>query len=242
VNTAPPGTPPQFTLHPWYYSPLLVPSDSHPLSRNLNRVFTEFVSSIDTILGNPEVKKEIILSTTPYARSVKSPSTVSLRNIDNPPARELFNQSFIPVGVILEGTFTSVFRNRMIEPMGISATQVIAESRPTKMVVIADGGLITNQVDYSANPPRVQELGFDRVSGQTFSNKEFLLNTVYYLNDENGIMQLRNRTQKMRLLDKVRLREEKHFWQWLNVMLPLVLAGLWGIIYNILRKRRYARS
>jgi ABC-2 type transport system permease protein len=242
VNTAPPGTPPQFTLHPWYYSPLLVPSDSHPLSRNLNRVFTEFVSSIDTILGNPEVKKEIILSTTPYARSVKSPSTVSLKNIDNPPARELFNQSFIPVGVILEGTFTSVFRNRMIEPMGISATQVIAESRPTKMVVIADGGLITNQVDYSANPPRVQELGFDRVSGQTFSNKEFLLNTVYYLNDENGIMQLRNRTQKMRLLDKVRLREEKHFWQWLNVMLPLVLAGLWGIIYNILRKRRYARS
>ena len=242
VNTAPPGTPPQFTLHPWYYSPLLVPSDNHPLSRNLNRVFTEFVSSIDTISGNPQVKKEVILSTSPYARTVKSPSTVSLQNIDNPPARELFNQSFISVGVILEGSFTSVFRNRMLEALGIPFSEVIPESRPTKMVVIADGGLITNQVDYSNNPPRVQELGFDRVSGQTFGNKEFLLNAVYYLNDENGIMQLRNRTQKMRLLDKVRLREEKPFWQWLNVLLPLVLAGLWGIIYNLFRKHRYARS
>lgn len=241
VNTAPPGSPPQFTLHPWYYSPLLVPSDTHPLSRNLNRVFTEFVSSVDTISGNPEVKKEVILSTSPYARTVKSPSTVSLRNIDNPPARELFNQSFIPVGILLEGTFTSIFRNRMLEAMGISANQIIPESRPTKMVVIADGGLITNHVDYSTNPPRMQELGFDRVSGQTFGNREFLLNIVYYLNDEAGIMQLRNRTQKMRLLDKVRLREEKPFWQWLNVLFPMILAGFWGIVYNLLRKRRYTR-
>lgn len=241
VNTAPPGTPPQFTLHPWYYSPLLVPADNHPLSRNLNRVFTEFVSSIDTISGNPQVRKKVILSTSPYARTVKSPSTVSLRNIDNPPARELFNQSFIPVGVILEGTFTSVFKNRMLETLGIPFSEVMPESHPTKMVVIADGGIATNHVDYSTNPPRIQEVGFDRVSGQTFGNKEFLLNTVYYLKDENGIMQLRNRTQKMRLLDKVRLREEKPFWQWLNVLLPLVIAGLWGIVYNFIRRRRFTR-
>jgi ABC-2 type transport system permease protein len=234
--------PPQFTMHPWYYSPLLVPSDNHPLSRNLNRVFTEFVSSVDTISGNPQVNKEVILSTSPYARTVKSPSTVSLQNIDNPPARELFNQSFIPVGVILEGTFISVFRNRMLETLGIPSSEVKPESRPTKMVVIADGGMITNHVDYSTSPPRVQELGFDRVSGQTFGNKEFLLNAVYYLNDDSGIMQLRNRTQKMRLLDKVRLRGEKPFWQWLNVLLPLVLAGFWGIVYNLIRRRRFTRS
>ena len=241
VNTAPPGTPPQFTIHPWYYSPLLVPSDNHPLSRNLNRVFTEFVSSVDTISGNPQVQKNIILSTSPYARTVKSPSTVSLQNIDNPPARELFNQSFIPVGVILEGIFTSVFKNRMLETLEIPFSEIISESKPTKMVVIADGGIITNQVDYSTSPPRVQELGFDRVSGQSFGNKEFLLNAVYYLNDESGIMHLRNRTQKMRLLDKVRLREEKPFWQWLNVLLPLVLAGLWGVIYYFIRRRRFSR-
>ncbi|MCF8364068.1 MAG: gliding motility-associated ABC transporter substrate-binding protein GldG [Prolixibacteraceae bacterium] len=242
VNTAPSGSEPQFTLHPWYYSPLLVPSDNHPLSRNLNRIFSEFVSSIDTISGNPQVKKEVILSTSPYARTVKSPSTVSLRNIDNPPAREHFNLSFIPVGVLLEGSFTSVFKNRMMETLDVPNNRVIPESSPTKMVVIADGGMITNKVYYSSNPPRIQELGFDRVSGQTFGNKEFLLNTVYYLNDDQGIMHLRNRTQKLRLLDKVRLREEKAYWQWLNVLLPLVLVSLWGIFYNLMRRRRFARS
>ncbi len=242
VNTAPPGNPPQFTLHPWYYSPLLVPADDHSLSRNLNRILTEFVSSVDTVSGNPDVTKDIILSTSPYARTVKAPSTVSLLNIDNPPARELFNESFLPVGVLLEGSFISVFRNRMLETLDIPYTQVIAESTPTKMVVIADGGMIVNPVDYSTNPPRVQELGQDRASGQVFGNREFLLNTVLYLNDDRGIMQLRTRTRQLRLLDKVRLREEKPFWQWINVLMPLILVGLWGILYNLLRRRRFSRS
>jgi ABC-2 type transport system permease protein len=242
VNTAPPGNPPQFTLHPWYYSPLLVPADNHPLSRNLNRVLTEFVSSADTLPGNPEVRKTVILSTSPYARAVQTPSTVSLLNIDNPPARELFNQSFITAGVLLEGSFVSVFRNRMLESIGLPDNQVISESLPTKMVVIADGGMIINQVDYSTNPPRVQELGLDRASGQVFGNREFLLNTVLYLNDDRGIMQLRTRTQQLRLLDKVRLREEKSIWQWINVLVPLVLTGLWGVGYNLTRRRRFSRS
>jgi ABC-2 type transport system permease protein len=242
VNTAPAGSEPQFTLHPWYYSPLLVPNDNHPLSRNLNRVLTEFVSSVDTVSGNPDVQKSMVLSTSPYARTVQAPSTVSLQNIDNPPARELFNQPFIPVGVLLEGRFTSVFKNRMTETLNIPVSEVKAESIPTKMVVIADGGLIENKVDYSANPPRIQELGYDRVSGRTFGNKEFLMNTIYYLNDDRGIMQLRNRNQKMRLLDKVKLREEKAFWQWLNVLLPLFVTALFGVIYNLLRRNRYFRS
>ncbi len=242
VNTAPPGNPPQFTLHPWYYSPLLVPADDHPLSRNLNRILTEFVSSVDTVTANPEVSKEIILSTSPYARTVQTPSTVSLLNIDNPPARELFNESFIPVGVLLEGSFISVFRNRMLETLDIPSTEVLPESVPTKMMVIADGGMTVNEVDYSSNPPRIQELGLDRVSGQVFGNREFLLNSVLYLNDDHGIMQLRSRTQQLRLLDKVRLREEKAFWQWLNVLLPLALVGLWGMFYNILRRKRFSRS
>jgi ABC-2 type transport system permease protein len=237
VNTALPGNPPDFTIHPWYYSPLLVPADNHPLSRNLNRVFTEFVSSVDTLPGsNPE--KNVILTTSPYARRVKSPSTVSLNNIDNPPARELFNQQFIPVGVLLEGTFTSVFKNRMTEAFGISRQEVVEESQYTSMVVIADGGIIVNQVDYSVNPPGIRELGYDRVSGRTFGNKEFLLNVVSYLNDDRGIMHLRNRTQKLRLLDKVRLREEKSFWQLLNVLLPLALVVIWGILYNVIRRYR----
>ena len=242
VNTAPPGNQAQWNLFPWYYSPLLIPADNHPLSKNLNRLYTEFVSSLDTVSGSQTSNKSVILTTSPYARKVKSPSSVSLENIKNPPARELFNQQFIPVGVLIEGVFNSVFQNRMIENLGVETTGFKNESKPTKMVVIADAGLISNRVNYSYDPPRIQEMGYDRVSKQVFGNKEFLLNTVYYLNDETGIMQLRNRTVQLRLLDKVKIREEKGFWQWLNVVAPLALVLVFGLAYNVLRKVRYSRS
>ncbi|MDX1286343.1 MAG: gliding motility-associated ABC transporter substrate-binding protein GldG, partial [Draconibacterium sp.] len=241
VNTAAPGNPPNFTLHPWYYSPLLTPNDNHPISRNLNWIKTEFVSSLDMVSANSEVDKQVILSTSPYSRKVKAPSSVSLQNINNPPARELFAVPNIPVAVIMEGTFTSAYKNRMVESFGFSSASVITESQATKMVVIADGGIMSNKVNYSTNPPGIQELGFDMVSGQVFGNKEFLINTIFYLDDKQGIMQLRGRTLKMRLLDKVRLREEKPFWQWLNVLLPLIVISLFGVVYNFVRKYRYSR-
>ena len=241
VNTAPAGSPAQWNLFPWYYSPLLIPADNHPLSRNLNRIYTEFVSSIDTVSGIQNLTKSVILTTSLYARRLKSPSSVSLENIKNPPARELFNQAFIPVGVLVEGEFSSVFENRMIENLGVSSADFQVKSKPTKIVVIADAGLIANKVNYSHQPPQIQELGYDRVSKQTFGNKEFLLNTIYYLNDETGIMQLRSRTVQLRLLDKVKLREEKSFWQWLNVLVPLVLVLLFGMGYNFIRRHRYSR-
>lgn len=242
VNTAPAGSREQWTLFPWYYSPLITPADNHPLSRNLNRIFTEFVSSVDTVSGNKNLTKSVILSTSPYARKVKSPSSVSLENINNPPARELFTQSFIPVGVLIEGEFTSVFENRMIENFGIAAGGIQTTSKPTKMIVIGDAGLIANKVNYSQQPPRIQELGYDRVSKQVFGNKEFLLNAIYYLNDDTGIMQLRSRTVQLRLLDKVKLREEKVFWKWLNVVVPVIFILILGVVYNMLRRRRFSRS
>ncbi len=242
VNTAPAGAQPQFTLHPWYYSPLLTPNDKHPLSRNLNRVYSEYVSSVDTISGTPDLKKSVILTTSPYARKVKSPSSVSLKNINNPPARELFTIPFIHVGVLIEGKFTSLYKNRMVEQLGFSSDGVLNESKPTKMVVIADAGMIANRVNYEGKSPQIQKLGYDRVANRTWGNKEFLLNTIFYLNDDRGIMQLRNRTLKMRLLDKVKLREEKAFWQWLNILLPLILTALFGVVYNVIRRYRYSRS
>ena len=241
VNTAPAGSQEQWNLFPWYYSPLLIPADNQPLSRNLNRVYTEFVSSVDTVSGSNKLKKSVILTTSPYARRIKSPSSVSLENIKNPPARELFTQSFIPVGVLVEGEFTSVFENRMIENLGISTSDFQTKSKAAKMVIIADAGIIANKVNYTQQPPQIQELGYDRVSKQTFGNKEFLLNTVFYLNDEAGIMQLRNRSVQLRLLDKVKLREEKSYWQLLNVVAPMILVLLFGVSYNFIRRYRYSR-
>jgi ABC-2 type transport system permease protein len=130
----------------------------------------------------------------------------------------------------------------MIENFGINTTNFQTVSKPTKMVVIGDAGLISNKVNYAQQPPQIQELGYDRVSKQTFGNKEFLLNTIFYLNDETGIMQLRSRTVQLRLLDKVKLREEKGFWQWLNLVAPLIVVLLFGVVYNVLRRHRYSRS
>lgn len=242
VNTAAPGNPPRYTLHPWYYSPLLTPNDNHPISRNLNWVKSEFVSSLDTVSANSTIRKEVILRTSPYARRIKAPSSVSLANINNPPARELFTEADIPVGVLLEGVFTSNYKNRMVENYGYSSAEIIQESQPTQMIVIADGGMITNKVNYSANPPKIQELGFDEVSGQVFGNKEFLINAISYLDDKQGIMQLRGRSLKLRLLDKVKLREEATYWKWLNVLLPLLLITVFALVYNLVRKYRYNRS
>jgi ABC-2 type transport system permease protein len=165
-----------------------------------------------------------------------------LQNINNPPARELFNESNIPVGVLLEGKFPSVFENRMIDNLNISQQSLITESKPTKMVVIADAGLIANRVNYSIQPPQISELGRDRVANITHGNKEFLLNMIYYLNDDSGIMQLRSRSFELRLLDKVKLREEKARWQWINVLVPILLILLIGVAYNVVRKYRYNRS
>ncbi|WP_162304581.1 gliding motility-associated ABC transporter substrate-binding protein GldG [Maribellus luteus] len=242
VNTAPAGAQPKYTLHPWYYSPLLTPNDNHPLSRNLNRVFAEYVSSVDTVSGTPGLTKTVILSTSPYARRVKSPSSVSLQNIDNPPARELFNTPFIPVGVLMEGTFTSLYKNRMVEQWGFSSASTLNESQPSKMVVFADAGMIANLVNYSGERPQISEMGYDKVTRRAWGNKEFLMNTLFYLNDDRGIMQLRNRTIKLRLLDQVKLREQKAFWQWLNVLLPALVMALFGLVYNLVRKYRYTRS
>jgi len=110
------------------------------------------------------------------------------------------------------------------------------------MIVIADGGIITNKVKYGSQTPQISELGYDLISGQTFGNKEFLINCMFYLDDNQGIMQLRGRTIKMRLLDKVKLREEKGFWQLINVVLPLVVILLFGLIFNVVRRYKFSRS
>jgi ABC-2 type transport system permease protein len=241
VNTAPAGSSPHFTPQPWYFSPLLTPSDHHPLSKNLNPVYAEFVSSVDTVNDSDEIQSHVILSSSPYARLVRTPAGVSLENINRPPARELFNKSAIPAGILLEGIFSSLFQNRMLNQLTVPASQFIEKSIPTQMVIFSDGSLIANKVRYKAgSEPEILPLGYDRVSRQTFGNKEFFVNVFHYLTDKEGIMQLRNSTIKLRLLDVVKLREEGNRWKWINVGIPVVFVVLFGVIYNLLRKRRYS--
>lgn len=239
VNTAPAGTQAKFTPAPWYFSPLLNPSENHVISRNLNRVKAEFVSSIDTVGKQEQMRKTVILASSAYSLVTNTPMEISLASINNPPDRRLFNQPTQPVGVLLEGTFTSVFKNRMVESFGAKSSEIKTESEPTKMIVFSDGNMIANQYRFVGGVPEFMPLGYDRSSQQTFGNKAFLMNAVNYLCDDQGLMELRSRVFKIRMLDKVRVQEEKSFWQMLNVLMPLVLISLFGAVYVYVRNRKY---
>lgn len=239
VNTAPEGAPAKWTPAPWYYSPLLQPSEDHVISRNLNRVKAEFVSSIDTVGKLEQVRKTVILATSAYSLVSQTPVEVSLASINNPPDRRLFKQKAQPVGILLEGTFPSVFQNRMVDSFGAKGSEIITESKPTKIIVFSDGNLIANKYKLRNGIPEFLPLGFDQYSQQTFGNKALLVNAVNYLCDDQGLMDLRSRVFKIRLLDKVRLKEGKLIWQLMNVIAPLLLISLFGAVYVTVRRRRY---
>lgn len=239
VNTAPKGQPARFEPAPWYFSPLLIPSEKNVISRNLNRVKGEFVSSIDTVGKSEQMRKTVILASSPYSLVSNTPMEVSLASINNPPDRRLFHQPSQTVGVLLEGVFSSVFANRMVSSFGISPSDIKTQSEPTRMIVISDGSLIANKYRVAGGQPEFMPLGYDQYSQQTFGNKAFLLNAINYLCDDQGLMELRSRVFKIRLLDKVRLREENTTWQIINVLIPLLLIALFGAAYIILRRRKY---
>lgn len=239
VNTAPSGSPSKFTPSPWYYFPLLTPSVNHVISRNMNRLKSEFVSSIDTVGKSDKLRKTVILATSPYSLISQAPMEISLATINNPPARALFRQPSQPVGILTEGVFTSVFKNRLVESFGMKSSDLKTESEPTRMIVFSDGDLMTNEYRIVGGKPEFRPLGYDRYSKQIFGNKPFLLNAVNYLCDDVGLMELRARSFQIRLLDKVRIKEEKLRWQLLNVLAPLLLIALFGAVYLYIRRRRY---
>lgn len=229
----------KFTPAPWYYSPLLVPSENHVISKSLTRIKGEFVSSIDTVGKGERVRKTVILATSPYSLVSETPVEVSLASANNPIDRKLFRQPSQAVGVLLEGTFTSVYKNRMVDAFGVKPSGVKTESQPTKMIVFADGNLIANQYRILGGVPEYMPLGYDRFSKQTFGNKALLLNAVNYLCDDEGLMELRSRVFKIRLLDKVRLKEGKLTWQLLNVLFPILLISAFWTVYEYVRRRKY---
>jgi len=237
VNTAPAGQPSSFTPAPFYYAPLALPNPSHSLSRNLNNVMLEFTSSLSLVGESEEIQGTVILATSPYARSIQTPVEVSLLSATNPPDQQLFNQPNLPIGVLLEGKFESVFKNRMIDKMGIKSIQT--ESKKAKMIVIADGNILKNKFRNRNGQIQLQPLGYDQYSGQIFGNREFIMNCIDYLTDDTGIMQLRSKVVKLRLLDKVKIREQKLKWQLINTVFPILIYLVLGLVFNFVRRRIY---
>ncbi|MBC8052843.1 MAG: gliding motility-associated ABC transporter substrate-binding protein GldG [Sphingobacteriaceae bacterium] len=226
----------QIQLVPWLFYPIFVPVSKHPLVKNLDGIRSEFANTIDTIAVDG-VKKQVILSTSPFNRLLRVPSMISLQMVEQEPNPEDFKSAPKPVAVLLEGSFPSVFVNRPV-PEGIIGRQSLpAKSRPAKMIVVADGDILKNQVSSQDGSPF--PLGFDRYTQQQFGNKNFLLNIADYLTDDSGIIELRNKEIKIRLLDKARIRDEKLTWQLINILAPLFLIIGFAVVYYYYRKRRF---
>ncbi len=235
-----PGGEAQYVPTPWVYYPLLRPSQTSPVTRNLNRVRAEFASTVDTVGRDPRVKKSILLTTSPDARTVMPPMVISLEEADQLVPDAMFNQGPLPVAVLLQGTFSSVFANRMAESiMDNNGLTTLTESKPTKMIVVADGDIIRNEISWEGGRPEPLTLGLDRYTMQTFGNKDFLVNCINYLVNDNGLIEMRSRELKPRLLDQDRIKGRRSLWQAVNTVLPVLIIILAGVLYNTLRRRHF---
>lgn len=237
------GNQTQWGLKPWVYSPLIVPSSTHPIVKNLNAIRYDFATTIDTV-GSKDVKKTVLLTTSEYSRTQNTPALVTLRAINELPGPEVFNRQNLPVAVLLEGNFTSIWKNSVPEFATIQQWSELKEmikykdiSPANKMIVISDGDVIKNYIRQGGG---FLQLGEDQYTGQLYANKKFILNCVNYLCDDEGLLTVRSKELKIRLLDKEKIRDERTKWQIINVAIPILLILLFALLQYYWRKKRYA--
>ena len=232
----------QYLPAPWLYYPLLIPSASHPITRNLNRVKGEFTNYIDTVGLDPAIDKKILLSTSNFSRTLSPPLLITLKEAELVPDEREFNKSNLPVAVLLEGIFPSAFKNRTISNLIEDRNfRIRTESEQTKMIVIADADIIRNEVRRTGLEVTPLTLGQDKYTGQMFGNRDFLINCLNYLVDDHGIMEFRSREMKLRLLNNTKIKTEKLKWQLINIAGPIIIVLIAGSLFNYIRRRKYSR-
>lgn len=235
------GGQPQTQLFPWYYFPILLPAaNNHPIIRNIDPVAGFFTSTIDTIKSS-KVHKTVLLTTSQYSKALLAPVRIHLDMLKEQPDQNSFKQPNLACAVLLEGSFTSNYKNRIVSSYqhigdSIKDLKIIEQSKETKMIVIADGDIIRNDLQSGGG---FWPLGYYNITGQTLANKTFILNCIEYLTDESGLITTRSKEIKVRMLDKVKIKDEKLQWQLINTLLPIVAVILFGIGYTYVRRKKY---
>lgn len=228
---------PNFKPFQWLYSPLIMPDIDHPIVKNLDLIKMEFASTIDTVSARG-IKKTILLHTSRYSKAQPTPARVALAMVQFKPKESQFSSPYQAVACLLEGEFNSNYENRLPNAiMNDSAIAFKAHGKKTKMIVISDGDIAKNDFMRKTGP---LPLGFDSYTQQTFANKTFLINCMNYLLDDEGLLQLRAREIKLRLLDKKKIEGKESKWQLINIALPLGVVILFGMIQFYIRKKKYA--
>jgi gliding-associated putative ABC transporter substrate-binding component GldG len=229
------GNATQYTQYPWLFSPAVYPDANHSIVSNLDVLKFEFANPIELL--NNDIKKTVLLHSSKYSKPVGAPVEVSLNMVGDRPAQKDFPPASgnISLAVLLEGKFHSVYENRVLpfkEPSFISV------GKRNKMIVISDGDVIRNQYDKDFQP---LELGYDKWTNTMYANKEFLLNCVNYLLDDNGLINIRNKDIDLPILDKEKVYENYTFSQIITVGVPIVLLAVFGFVFTWLRKRKYSK-
>ena len=236
----------QFELLPWNYFPVMESKSNHPINKGLGFVAGRFVNSLDTVEVEG-IKKTIILSSSTNARTLGAPAVISGAENVNAPEDAKYKKSNIPVAVLLEGKFTSMFANRLSQAMNDSLQQNGTDYLPkniadNKMIVVGDGDIILNSV-VKGNPiPMGMNVYTYNTQAQVpFANKYFLQNCLDYLLNENGLSEAKAKDYVVRLLDNKKTEEQKTFWQVINIAVPVIAVLLFAIIFQWLRKRKYTK-
>jgi ABC-2 type transport system permease protein len=231
------GNQPQIRPMPWPYFPLINQFANHPIVRNLDAVSMKYASTIDTVRADG-IKKTPLLFTSQHTRLTQAPIPVSLNLMRAEMRPELFTSSHQPVGYLLEGSFNSLYQNRFLPAFANKETFKSA-SGPAKIIVVADGNVARNEVNRQNGRP--YPLGFDPVLQTTLGNKDFIMNSLSYLLNDEGLILARNKEIQIRPLDKFRAQDQKVFWQVLNLIVPIALVILFGVVKFYVRKRKYSR-
>jgi ABC-2 type transport system permease protein len=240
INVSRPGEQPRFEPIPWFYTPLLQGSPYHPITKTLQAVKADFASGIEIVGDTVGVRKEVLLISSNASHVDVAPTEIDVMRAINVEPKEYFTTQYVPIAVALEGEFQSIYKHRMI-PEGVMANGVINHSVPTRMVVVADGDIIRNDVEQHREGLMLVPLGYDRVTRQTHGNKDFVVNTMLYLTDDEGIMQLRNRRIDLLLLNRAIVESQRNVWVWINTLLPIGMLLVFGVVFLGNRKRKYVK-
>ncbi|GAO41666.1 gliding motility-associated ABC transporter substrate-binding protein GldG [Flavihumibacter petaseus] len=237
------GGKPQIELLPWPYFPLLTSYSGHPVAKNLDYVVAQFPNSMDTVSA-PGITKTILLSTSPESRVLASPARVTWQSIQTEDDLKTFNKGTIPVAMLLEGQFSSLYANRLSNEQQDAWQQASGKafaksSVPGKMIVISDGDIALNAVTQNEGP---LPMGMNPYTKYQYANHDFIQNCVEYLVDNSGILESRSKDYTLRLLDKKKLEDGKVKWQLMNILIPVLIILIFGVSYQWIRKKKYQQQ
>jgi gliding motility-associatede transport system auxiliary component len=234
------GDKPQIQLLPWPYFPLLNGSLTHPVSKNLDPVYSKFANSMDTVKA-PGIQKTVLLQTSANGRKISTPALISFESIKQASDPRLFNEPNIPVAWLLEGRFNSLFANRIPAAVADSLANVYHQpylataQDPSSVIVIADADIVMNEMSQQGPLP----MGFNKDIEYTFANKDFIQNCIEYLVNPSRILETRSKDFTLRLLDPAKVEAGRSFWQFMNIVLPLLLVIGGGYLYQLVRRKKY---